>query len=72
VVRRSVLDVGVTMFAVAGLGGFTAGRANDTRRNSGAAQQRDEADEAKHIEASQLIPGVRLTVLERSKARPFL
>ena len=32
--------------------------------NHGGVEQGDEADEAKHIGASQLIPGVRLTVLE--------
>ena len=38
-----------------------AGQANNTRRNNGAVQQGDEADEAKHIGASQLIPSVRRT-----------
>ena len=55
----SLLEVGVTMYAVAERSGVSAGRANDARRNNEAAQQRDEADEAEHIGASQLIPGVR-------------
>ena len=42
---------------------FRLGQANETRRSHGAVQQRDEADEAKHIGASQLIPGVRRTTL---------
>ena len=56
-----LLAVGVTMFAMAGRGGLTAGRSSDARRNNGAAQQRDEADEAKRNEASQLIPSVGQT-----------
>ena len=65
----SLLDVGVTMYAVAGLGGFTAGRANEARRNNEAAQQRDEADEAKRIGASQLIPVLGRPVAGRRNGR---
>ena len=67
--RMCSLPLGVTITTMLPNGDYVAW-AKHSRRNNEAVQQRDEADEAKHIGASQLIPGVRRTSLAGGATEP--